>query len=106
MRLPCVRFTVRRMMIAVAVVAVILTVESFLFDFAAEEVRSGDDHYHWGEAMTVWAILNIVLSIPVGLSVAILRAAHLNHAEAKGASDGLYAPFTVAIEDRPCACPG
>jgi hypothetical protein len=88
-RLPRVRFTMRRLMIAVAVVAVILTAESFLFDIATDGVRSDDDPYPLGEAASVWVILNVVLSIPIWMSVAIIRAALSARARPKSASDGL-----------------
>jgi dolichyl-phosphate-mannose--protein O-mannosyl transferase len=60
MRLPHMRITVRRMMLAVAFVACVLVVERSLFGFAAEQVTSHDE-YLMGEAVTVWIILNGVL---------------------------------------------
>ncbi len=71
MRLPRVRFTVRQMMTAVAVAAAVLYLEPFLFHFAAEEVRSGDPTYIWSEAVTVWVILNVAISIPIGVIAAV-----------------------------------
>ena len=82
-RLPRVRFTLRRLMVAVAIVAVILTAESFLFDIATGGVRSDDDPYPLGEAASVWIILNVVLSIPTWMSVVMIRAALSARAEAK-----------------------
>ena len=72
MRLRRVQFTLRSVMIAIGIIAVVLAMEPFLFHFAAEEVRSGDPTYIWGEAVTVWVILNIALSVPIGFITAAL----------------------------------
>jgi hypothetical protein len=62
------------MMIAVGIVAAVLALEPLLFHYAAEEVTSGDEHYIWGEAVTVWVALNIALSVPIGITAIIVRA--------------------------------
>jgi len=75
MPLPKVRFRIRSVMIAVAIVAVVLAVEPVMFHYAAEEVRSGDPEYILGEAVTVWVMLNIPFALAVGCTVLLLRAA-------------------------------
>src|SRR5262249_52293878 len=74
MRFPSVRFTIRSLMIAVGILAGVLALEPVLFHCAAEEVRSGDEHYIWGEAVTVWVVLNVALSLPIGLAAMLVWA--------------------------------
>ncbi len=62
-------------MVTVAVVAVILSLEPFLFQYAVDEVRSGDTHYIWDEAVTVWIILNVAITIAIGAIVTFFHAA-------------------------------
>jgi hypothetical protein len=50
-------------MVAVAVAAVVLIVERASFGFAVKQVTS-DNESHFGEAVTVWAITNVVLLGP------------------------------------------
>ena len=80
MHLPRVRFPLQSAMLAVGIVAVVLAVEAFLFHHAVELVDSHDD-YLWDEAVTVWVILNIALSLPTGLLAAIVRAGMQDQAE-------------------------
>jgi hypothetical protein len=82
MRLPRGKFTLKSMMIALGIVAVVLATERLLFDYAVSLVESHND-YLWHEAVTVWVILNIALSLPIGTSAAIVRAAMKDHAEAQ-----------------------
>jgi hypothetical protein len=82
MQFPRARFTIGWLMIAVGIVAPVLAVEPVLFHHAAEEVRSGDADYIWGEAVTVWLILNILLSIPIGVVAAMIRGRMRYGAEA------------------------
>jgi hypothetical protein len=81
MSLPRVRFTIRSVMVAVGLVAVVLTVEPFLFRQAVESVKYHNE-YLWGNAVTVWIILNIALSLPIGITDAII-AARRDQAEAR-----------------------
>jgi hypothetical protein len=81
-RLRKVRFTLRSLMIAVGIVAMVLAVEPFLFHYAVELVKSHDD-YLWNEAVTVWVILNIALLLPIVWSAAIARAVMRDHAESQ-----------------------
>ncbi len=74
-------FTMRTMMIAVAIVAVILAVEAILFHAAVQLVKSHDD-YLWNEAVTVWGILNLALIIPSAVAVCA-RAAMGDQAESQ-----------------------
>src|SRR5262245_51138542 len=69
MRLP--RLTTRRLMVLVAVVAVVLAMERILFYVATEFVRSGDPGYRMGEAVTAWIFVNIGLSVLVGVVAAM-----------------------------------
>jgi len=82
MGLRRVRFTLRSVVIAVGIIAGVLAVEPVLFHYAVELVRSHDD-YLWNEAVTVWVILNIALSLPTGMTIAIVRAAMRDHREAQ-----------------------
>jgi hypothetical protein len=83
-RLPRVRFTLRSLMIAVGIAALVLALEPFLFHYAVELVKSHDDYdYLWDEAVTVWVILNLALCLPIGMTVAIVRAAMRDPAEAQ-----------------------
>jgi hypothetical protein len=60
------------MMIAVAVIAVVLAVEMFLFKCAARLVSSHDDHdYLLNEAVLAWVVLNVPA---VGLTAPIVWA--------------------------------
>ncbi len=84
MRRPRVSFTLKSMMIALGTVAMVLAAERLLFQYAARLVSSHSDHdYLWHEAVTVWVVLNIALSLPIGMSAAIVRAAMKDHAEAR-----------------------
>ncbi len=82
MRLPRVRFTLRSMMIAMGIVAVTLATERLLFHYAVSLVRSHNE-YLWHEAATVWVILNITFSLPIGMSAAMVRAAMKDNAESQ-----------------------
>jgi len=82
MRLPRVRFTLRSMMIALGIVAVVLATERLLFHYAVSLVRSHNE-YLWHEAVAVWVVLNIALSLAMEMSGAIVRAALRDHAEAR-----------------------
>jgi hypothetical protein len=70
------------MMIALAIVAMAMATERFLFHYAVSLARSHGD-YLWHEAVTVWIILNIALALPIGTSVAIIRAAMKDQADAR-----------------------
>ncbi len=89
MRVPRVRFTVRRMMGLVAVVALMLAVQSFLNDLAVGEVRSGDEPNLPGDSINVQLLLNVLVSMVVGLSVAIIGAACPDHDELTNDSNDL-----------------
>ena len=89
MRAPRMRFTVRRMMGVVAVVALKLAVQSSLNHLAVQEVRSGDESEFRGHSINVRFLLNVLVSIVVGLAVAIIGAAFLDHDEATDDSDDL-----------------
>lgn len=89
MRMPRVRFTVRWMMGVVAVVALMLGVQSFLNDLAVREVRSGDEPDLRGHSTNVLLLLNVLVSMVVGLAVAIIGAASPDHDEATDDSDDL-----------------
>jgi hypothetical protein len=82
-RLPGVRFTVRRVMVAVAIVAVALATERFLahlaVEFVIERHSDGTWEYIEGEAVTVWVVLNALLSIPIGFGAAAIRAVRGAH---------------------------
>ena len=82
MRLPRVRFTVRRMMGVVAVLALMLAVLSFLNDLAVGKVG--------GEPKFGMVLLNVLVSVVVGLQVAIIGADFPDHDEATNDSDELY----------------
>ena len=69
MRLPRVRCSLRSVMIAVGIFAVLLAVEPFLFRQAVELVKSHDE-YILKEAILAWVILNIGLSVPIGFIAA------------------------------------
>jgi hypothetical protein len=69
-------------MVTVGIVAVLLAAERFLFDCAVELVKSHDEYLR-DEAVTVWAILNIPLSLLVWMTTAFVRAAGRDWAEAQ-----------------------
>jgi hypothetical protein len=80
MRPPRVRFTIRSMMIAVGIVAVGLAGELFLSRPAAREVSShADGDYLWGEAVTAWIILNVVLVAPPSAMILHLVRTGMKH---------------------------
>jgi hypothetical protein len=60
-------------MLAVGIAAVVLALERLLFHNVAEAVRSGDEQYICSEAVTVWVLLNIALSLPIGLIAVLIR---------------------------------
>jgi hypothetical protein len=65
MRMPRVRFTVRGLMVAVAVVGVVFVGEMRLYRYAAYEVGDGwDGGYIVQEAIMVWSILNAAIAFP------------------------------------------
>jgi hypothetical protein len=70
------------MMIALGIVAVALATERLLFQYAVSLVSSHNE-YLWHEAVTVWVILNIALSLPIGLLAAIFWVAMKDHAGAQ-----------------------
>jgi hypothetical protein len=65
MKLPRVRFTVRRMMVAVAIVAVAIAAEKCLYDFAILVMWEGFDLRDW--AVGLWLYMNM------GIAVAAMR---------------------------------
>ena len=74
--------TTRRWMVAVAAVALVLAHERFLYRCTAQAVSShADGEYIWGEAVTVWIILNVVLFVPVGMISQMARAYMTHRAE-------------------------
>jgi len=82
MRTSRVRLTVRTMMIAVAAVALVLAVERFLYRSATRAVSShAESDYIWGEAVTVWLILNVALLVHVGMISQMARAYMAHHAD-------------------------
>jgi hypothetical protein len=82
MQSPGVRLTGGTMMIAVVAATLILVAERFLYRSAAHAVSShSDGDYIWGEAVTVWLILNIVLSVPAGMIAQMTRAYATHRAE-------------------------
>ena len=89
MRVPRVRFTVRRMMGVVAVMALMLGVQSFLDDLAVGEARSGDEPDLRGRSIHVMVLLNVLVSMVVGLAVAIIGAALPDHDGETNDSDDL-----------------
>ena len=84
MRLPCVKFTLRSLMVAVGIVAVVLATERPLFHYAVDLVRS-DDVYLWHE-LGVWVILHLALALIIGMIAAIVRAVSKDYAEAHHAT--------------------
>jgi hypothetical protein len=100
MRKPRVRFTVRSIMTALGALAAILAMERPLFQYAVSLVTSHNE-YLWDEAVTVWVILNIALSLPIALSVAIVRAATKDQAEARQRDDGsIVGAAPVALSEK------
>ncbi len=74
MRLPRVRFTVRRMMVAVGIVAILLVMEINVAAYArnlVSDLGDGED-YIQGEAVTVWAILQVPMILAL-YSVSLIR---------------------------------
>jgi hypothetical protein len=73
MRLPRVRFTVRRIMVAVAIVGVLLVVETGLFQCAAWAVRShpSDPDYFLNDAIMVFVAMNAALIWAVGIAIVL-----------------------------------
>jgi hypothetical protein len=66
MRLPRVRLTVRWMMISVAEIALVLSIEMSLWDRAVSMVCEGSDReYLLNEAVEVWLFLNVAMAWPV-----------------------------------------
>ncbi len=101
MRLPRVRCTLRSIMIALGILALLLGTERLLFHYAVSLVASHND-YLWNEAVTVWVTLNIALSLPIGLSAAIVRAATKDQAEARRAHRVNHrSPFPFPAATRP-----
>jgi hypothetical protein len=74
MRLPRIWKSLRSVLIAVGVFAVLLAVEPFLFHQAVELVKSHDE-YLLDEAILTWVILNIALFVPIGILAGIIAAA-------------------------------
>jgi hypothetical protein len=85
MQLPTVRFTIRSLMIAVGIVALVLALESALFHFAVVTVRPSPEDFNPDEAVGVWMILNLAVALEMGLAVAMIRAAVSDHAKAREA---------------------
>jgi hypothetical protein len=73
MGLPRVRFTVRRMMLAVGVLASVLAGERLLYLYSANLVSSAPKEGHlWGEAVAAWTILNALVALPVCVAVGLV----------------------------------
>ena len=71
--------TLGRLMIAVVAIASFLALERLLYRSAVRALSShAEGDYYWGEAMTVWLILNIVLAVPVGM-IGQMAQAHMAH---------------------------
>jgi hypothetical protein len=60
-------------MLAIAVAGVVLALEPVFFHYAVNLVRSGESDYIWSEAVTVWLIMNVGLTLLVGGTVRIVR---------------------------------
>jgi len=91
MRMPRFRFTVRGMMIAVAVVGVLIAVEIKIADWAIHVVSEGDGRggtvYIRNEAIGVWVVANIAIALssfliggPLLLALRAFREASLRDA--------------------------
>jgi hypothetical protein len=67
-------------MIIVAVVAIVLATESFIWRLSVNLVIEVHDAEHWeyiqSEAVMAWVILNAILSIAIGVVAVTLRAVH------------------------------
>lgn len=73
MPVPRVQFTVRGLMVAVAIVAVVMAAESFItrlaVDLVIERHNDGTSEYIQREAVMAWTILHVP---PVGLAFLIM----------------------------------
>ena len=75
MRLPRVRFTVRRIMLAVAVAAVVMGIEINVASYArciVSDLGDGQD-YIASEAAMVWIVAQIPLSLALAVTFAVFR---------------------------------
>lgn len=63
--------SIRSVMVAVGIVAVILAGERFLIHEAVELVSSGD-RYIWKEAVRAWIVLNIACIVCIGILAATI----------------------------------
>jgi hypothetical protein len=67
MVLPKMRFTIRSVLVAVGLVAVLLVLEPLLFHGAVGMVKS-HDKYLLREAVPVWIVLNVIfIGIPAAM---------------------------------------
>ena len=89
MRIRKARFKLRSLMIAVAITALVLTVEPILCHQAAKEALDDDGRILWGTAVTNWLVMNGVLAITIGLVAAMLRDTRRHDAGASESKTGV-----------------
>ena len=75
MRVSRTQFTVRSLMIGVAIVAIVLTIETRLFNISKNMVSDLGDGlgYIPGEALTVWVIFQIPILLTLWVAYCIYR---------------------------------